>query len=149
MLVFLIYFFAGYFNCWCDYINSNPERYATTLFYRFKNQQWWDISKSSGNKWKNGLKANGEAFFGSTTFLVAITDAWHCFKGLVLLLFAAATGYAFVFGSSFIITLAGLGVNLQNVSTQPLYLIIIVQILVACFGLGFQISEKTIVVKKS
>ena len=148
MLVFILFFLAGYFNCWCDYINSSAERYTTTIFYRFKNQQWWDISKSSGNKWKNGSKANGEAFFGSTTFLVAFTDAWHCFKALWLMLFALAAGYAFLFGSSFIITLAKLGIHIKNLSPQLLCLLIVVQTAVACFGLGWQISEKTIVIKK-
>lgn len=132
----------------CDYINTSYERYASTWFIKLRNQHWWDISKSSANKWKNGLKANGEAFFGSSTFLVAFTDAWHCFKACWLLLFCLATAYAFVFGAGLMNMLARHGFNLQNPANKVLYLAIMVQIALASFGLGWQIGEKTIVIKK-
>lgn len=32
------------------------------------------------NKYKNGLEEDGPAFFGSTTFLVGLTDGWHLAK---------------------------------------------------------------------
>ena len=46
------------------------------------NPLFWDKHKSWRNKWKNGVAANGEKFFGSSTFLVWITDAWHLFNML-------------------------------------------------------------------
>ena len=51
---------------------------------RLKNldPQYWDKHKSWRNKWKGGVAANGEKFFGSSTFLVWTTDAWHLFNGL-------------------------------------------------------------------
>ena len=46
------------------------------------NPQFWDKHKSWRNKWKGGVAANGEKFFGSSTFLVWTTDAWHLFNTL-------------------------------------------------------------------
>ena len=46
------------------------------------NPLFWDKHKSWKNKWKGGVAANGEKFFGSSTFLVWITDAWHLFNAL-------------------------------------------------------------------
>lgn len=37
----------------------------------------WDKAKSSSNKWKGGNPDRGEKFFGSSTFLVWLTDPWH------------------------------------------------------------------------
>jgi len=40
--------------------------------------QWWESKTySSGNKWKNYNRANGERFPFSSTLLSAFTDAWH------------------------------------------------------------------------
>ena len=46
------------------------------------NPLFWDKHKSWRNKWKGGVAANGEKFFGSSTFLVWTTDAWHLFNAL-------------------------------------------------------------------
>ena len=46
------------------------------------NPLFWDKHKSWKNKWKGGVAANGEKYFGSSTFLVWITDAWHLFNML-------------------------------------------------------------------
>jgi hypothetical protein len=40
---------------------------------------WWNAKHSWKNKWKNGDKKQGEAFFLSSTLLVGLTDAWHLF----------------------------------------------------------------------
>jgi hypothetical protein len=53
-------------------------------------EHWWLKSYSSNNKWKNRDSANGEAFFGSSTLLVFLTDAWHLFDVLRDLLFMTA-----------------------------------------------------------
>lgn len=71
-----------------------------TLSYRFDQsvfaslpaeaQQWWNPQISYKNKWKDGQRARGEAFFLSSTTLVPVTDAWHFFKWLTIAcLFAA------------------------------------------------------------
>ena len=43
------------------------------------NPLFWHKHKSSVNKWKNGDKAQGERFFGSSRWFVLFTDAWHLF----------------------------------------------------------------------
>lgn len=42
-------------------------------------KQWWDATRSWTNKYNGGNPANGEKFFGSTTFLAWTTDAKHLF----------------------------------------------------------------------
>lgn len=59
-------------------------RYAKSVFVTLPNQQWWDPKKSWTNKWKNGDPRQGEAFFLSSTMLVALTDAWHAAKTIML-----------------------------------------------------------------
>jgi len=41
------------------------------------NDQWYDPSKSWTNKYKNGDPAQGPKYFGSTSFFVGATDAYH------------------------------------------------------------------------
>lgn len=41
------------------------------------NDKFWNPAISWQNKWKNGDPAQGEKFFGSTSFLVATTDGTH------------------------------------------------------------------------
>jgi len=43
---------------------------------------YWNPSTSWKRKYKNGDPAQGEAFLGSTTIFVSLTDAWHLF-GLI------------------------------------------------------------------
>jgi hypothetical protein len=40
-------------------------------------EQYWNPSLSWRNKYSGGIPSNGEKFFGSTTFAVALTDGWH------------------------------------------------------------------------
>lgn len=60
--------------------------YGSSVFARLKNQQWWDQDKSWGNKWAkapNGeIMVNKPRFFGSSTFLVWLTDGWHLFQSV-------------------------------------------------------------------
>jgi hypothetical protein len=62
-------------------------KYHLSLFRFWKNQQWINPELSNQNKWKyiNGIWS-GEKFFGSSTFLVWLTDLWHFCKFLMLLL---------------------------------------------------------------
>jgi hypothetical protein len=43
----------------------------------FNGSKWWGNTQ---NKWKNGIKAQGEKFLFSSTFFVFITDAFHYFN---------------------------------------------------------------------
>lgn len=70
--------------------------YDDSLFVKCKNQQWWNPAISWKNKYKEDLKT--PKFFGSTTFLVYTTDAWHCFDFLnMILLFIVITINALFF----------------------------------------------------
>jgi hypothetical protein len=58
--------------------------YDLSIFKGLKNQQWWNPNISHLNKYKLRKSKNGPRFFGSTTFLVFITDAWHFFQEIFL-----------------------------------------------------------------
>jgi hypothetical protein len=78
--------------------------YDQSIFSRWANQDFWNPgvpNYSHLNKYKNRNKADGPAFFGSTTFLVLVTDGFHllqeCFKTCyelaisIMILFAYST----------------------------------------------------------
>jgi len=44
------------------------------------NDQFWNPNISHTNKYKNGDPSQGEAYFGSTTFLIASTDGYHLLR---------------------------------------------------------------------
>lgn len=44
-----------------------------------KGRPFWDMQTSWQRKWKNGDKAQGEAFFGSSTIFAFTTDGYHLF----------------------------------------------------------------------
>lgn len=67
-------------------------RYNISIF-RNLNVKFWNPLYSWENKWKNGDPDQGERFFGSSTFLVFLTDAWHLFKSLSILFVALAIVY--------------------------------------------------------
>jgi len=72
---------AGFFNACMDILKV---RYDKSIFRFWKYQNWLDPSKSWVNKWKNGDPSQGERFFGSSTFFVSLTDAWHLAKHFML-----------------------------------------------------------------
>jgi len=49
-----------------------------------KKQNWFNPKISWKNKYKNNDPKQGAKFFGSTTFLVWTTDAWHFFQMIML-----------------------------------------------------------------
>lgn len=54
-------------------------------FERFSgatNEQYWNPELSWRNKYKDGDPENGAKFFGSTTFLVGLTDGYHASRSL-------------------------------------------------------------------
>jgi hypothetical protein len=62
---------------------------------------FWNPLISWKNKYKNGDPKQGPKFWGSTTFLVGVTDAWHLFGGIgrildrtiVVLVYASLTDF--------------------------------------------------------
>ena len=51
---------------------------------------WWRPEDSWRLKWRNCEPAQGERFFGSSTFLVSLTDAWHFFKMITFACYRAS-----------------------------------------------------------
>ena len=51
--------------------------FDTSVFKNLGN--FWNPATSWKNKYKNGDPKQGEAFLGSTTIFVSLTDAWHLF----------------------------------------------------------------------
>lgn len=68
------------------------QRWTTKL-----NPLFWNPRESWRNKYKDGDYRKGPKFFGSTTFLVGFTDAWHLFGGInrALVLLALTIMYAY------------------------------------------------------
>lgn len=56
-----------------DGVNFHPDKYTIDEKYPL----FFNPQKSWRNKWKNGNKQEGEAFWGSSTFLVFLTDWFH------------------------------------------------------------------------
>lgn len=73
-------------------MDTLTTRYDRSIFARLSPaaQQWWNPALSWPNKWKNGDRAQGEAFPLSSTAFVFTTDAWHFFKFLTILCIYAA-----------------------------------------------------------
>lgn len=70
----------------CCAISGASKAVCDTLMFHFEESvffkldgTWWNPLYSWTNKYRGKLKKNGPAFFGSTTFLAFITDAWHLF----------------------------------------------------------------------
>jgi hypothetical protein len=91
MISLLLIILAGILNAAMDIIVSTT-RYNKSVFKMLpKNwETFFDSTTSWQNKWKDGDRDKGELFFGSSTFLVWTTDAWHLFKTLMLLCFSVA-----------------------------------------------------------
>ena len=66
--------------------------YTSSVFTKLG--KWFNPYESWVLKWKNKDEAQGEKFFGSSTFLVWVTDGWHLLK-MLFLLFMLLTIYFF------------------------------------------------------
>ena len=98
-LTSLFLYLAGLFNGVMDALQFHFDR---TLFadpLRF-DPQFWNPNLSWTNKYRDHEVANGEAFFGSSTFLVFTTDGWHLAKFIMLKFFVLAV-LAFGLGNRF------------------------------------------------
>jgi hypothetical protein len=91
MITLILVILAGILNAAMDIIVST-SRYNKSVFKTLskKWEPFFDSTISWQNKWKNGDRNQGEKFFGSSTFLVWTTDAWHLFKTTMLLCFSIA-----------------------------------------------------------
>lgn len=77
--------------CWvlaalCNAVmDTLAHHYPTSIFTKW-DPKFWDPKTSWKNKYKEGIKAYGPAFFLSTGILVAFTDGWHFFKSIMIVL---------------------------------------------------------------
>lgn len=82
MISLILIIIAGFLNACMDVVSFH---YDTSIFSKCWNEQWLDPRKSWKNKWKWHYDfIDGEEFFGSSTFLVFLTDFWHLCKFLML-----------------------------------------------------------------
>lgn len=82
---FLLIFLAGIFEGFMDVLNFHWTKFKKK--HKNAKDKFWNSEYSWLNKYNQFMKPK---FFGSTTFLVFTTDAWHLFKWLRnLSLFAA------------------------------------------------------------
>ena len=80
-----LFILAGVLDAIMDVIST---KWPVSIFSKIRNEKvidWCNPIHSWPNKWKNGNINNGEKFFGSSTFLVWLTDLWHLSKMLMLL----------------------------------------------------------------
>jgi hypothetical protein len=90
MISLILVILAAIINAAMDTLNA---RYDRSVFYNpnwTKFNQFTNPATSWQNKWKNGDRKQGELFFGSSTFLVWTTDAWHLLKTLMLACYSIA-----------------------------------------------------------
>lgn len=73
-IVILLVTFAAIANASMDVLQF---KYDKTIFKKLKNQNWWNPKFSHLNKYKNNDPSQGPKFWGSTTYFVFFTDAWH------------------------------------------------------------------------
>jgi hypothetical protein len=64
----------------CKAICDTLQFHFYNSVFKNKDIYFWHPNFSWKNKYKNRDAKQGEAFFGSTTFAVLFTDAWHLFQ---------------------------------------------------------------------
>lgn len=90
MLSLLFIFLAGLCNSVMDVLLF---RFDSSIFSKFNKDSWFNPILSWKNKWNNGDSTQGEKFIGSSTLFVALTDGWHFFKLLMILLICASVTF--------------------------------------------------------
>lgn len=80
ILLFTYVFLAGV----CKAIMDTLQFHYDESIFESPNDNYWDASLSWSRKYKGREKKNGEAFWGSTTIFVFLTDGWHLFQSLFL-----------------------------------------------------------------
>lgn len=85
LLILLLSIIAGISKTIVD-LCSESAFYKSKLVTKFNfNPKYWHRSEASGNKWKNGDKSQGEAYWGSSRWFVMFTDGWHLFNTVLYL----------------------------------------------------------------
>ncbi len=99
---------------------------------------WFNPEESWRNKYKNRDPKQGPAFFGSTTFLCWLTDAWHFFQIIMISCFTICIILA-------LNNLILLNCNKLNILIIDVILFVIIKIL---YGTCFELFWNKIFVKK-
>ena len=95
IIILILFTFSGIFEAIMDKIQFH---YNKSIFP--KNSLFWNPELSWKNKYKDDLKT--PKFFGSTTFFVIFTDAWHLLKYIMILAIAISVLLAFLFNVTLI-----------------------------------------------
>lgn len=85
MISLIFWAIAAIFNGAMD---MNFNMYSGSIFSKFG--IFFNPYESWRFKWKNGDKAQGERFLGSSTIFVWFTDSWHLFKAVFMTCILAA-----------------------------------------------------------
>lgn len=75
MIAAVLFLIAGICKAVSDTL---ADHYGQSIFAN--RNYWWNKGTSWVYKWKGGNPEKGEAFPGSTTVLVWLTDGWHFFN---------------------------------------------------------------------
>ncbi|NQY42380.1 MAG: hypothetical protein HRT87_03420 [Legionellales bacterium] len=86
-MIIILIIIAGIANAFMDTI-------AFKNGGRLPKNKWWSMKDSWKNKWKNGDPEQGEAFLGSSTVFVFVTDAWHFFQSIMISCFCVSIAIA-------------------------------------------------------
>jgi len=114
-------------------------KFNISIFSKFKNQNYWNPSISWMNKYKNNDPTLGPKFFGSTTFLIWSTDAWHFFQMIMLSCLQLIPIIVLTLFLNF------LGVEIIRIVLIDIGCFIIIKIM---FGSVFELFFKKILIKK-
>lgn len=131
MITLFLLFLAGALNATMDVLSF---RYKTSIFSKYpKLQEFFNPEESWVNKYKDNNPELGPKFFGSKTFLVFLTDAWHLAKMLMITSFTLAI----VFYNPIIVT-------------ESIFVNIVGNLLLlhSAFSLSFELFFSKILIKK-
>jgi len=131
MITLFLLFLAGALNATMDVLSF---RYKTSIFSKYtKLQEFFNPQESWVNKYKDNNPNLGPKFFGSKTFLVFLTDAWHLAKMLMITAFTLAI----IFYNPIIVTES----IFVNIAGNLL-------VLHSAFSLSFELFFSKILIKK-
>ena len=84
-------FLAGIANGVAEELQHHPQEFLNT--FENADPEFWNAPELTWqNKYMNGDRAQGEAFFGSTTVFVAFTDGYHTAVGARTILLCTSIG---------------------------------------------------------
>ncbi len=83
---------------WANAVMDTLAHHYSESMFRSWNRNFWHPDVSANNKYKDKIKERGPAFFGSTTFLVMLTDGWHLMQFVFHSSWQAAIAVAMVDG---------------------------------------------------